>query len=133
LTPTEGNELRRHARYWIRRFRTAEDSSGRSINDPEELVQEAKLRALDGRRKSWDGQRERFVPWLKGVIRSVAGERLPRRPKSLEGDDVEFLKARCESSTIRRFLFARERVTKEPRPFEVQFRITESRLRTLIS
>jgi hypothetical protein len=74
LTPAQEGELLRFAQHWATRFRTGED--------PEDIVQKAKLRVLDGKRQ-WN-RTISFPQFLKGVIRSLASEKLPLPPTNPE-------------------------------------------------
>jgi DNA-directed RNA polymerase specialized sigma24 family protein len=72
------------------------EGSTRRWSDPESVVDEAIVRALAGRRK-WTG-RHSLGAWLKGVIRSIVSEGVPRRKRTLQGNPLTLLRRKGVSS-----------------------------------
>jgi hypothetical protein len=131
LTSTQKRQLFIAARHWARHFKTGDD--------PQDLVHDAIARFLEGRRKTWDGRAVTLVPFLKLVIRSIAGERLPRRRlNTLERSDIDireefkFLESNgVDRLTILTLAFGG--LSFEPRSFDERYAVSEKQLRRLIA
>jgi hypothetical protein len=70
----------------------------RRWSDPDEVVDEALMRVYTGRRKTWDGKKP-LVAWLKGVVRSVASEGVPRSKHGVRSPDLSSLLRRISPET----------------------------------
>jgi DNA-directed RNA polymerase specialized sigma24 family protein len=56
----------------------------RAFTTADDIVQEAKMRVLEGRR-NWDGPTP-FLVWMKGICRSVASKGIQRRERPVHGN-----------------------------------------------